>query len=828
MASNTYFSADRYRRHSGQTLNHKVSSISENSDGPLRGRESLVSLQSFYDSPPLPPPKDLASEQHEYGRGQWSVPFLGNSGGRYQPVSPTPSNFSRFRSFRGRVQDTIHEDESIDMSLLGAAVPPAHSEPYSAVPKNEPYEPAFDMTSFSGPMGTQDQAFLKSLQEQEANGRLTGGLGQGESPNTTIKRAQLISSSPSLKRSFTRSLSMRRRPPSNVKPNWNSLGQEEANKRGEIIEVIMEEHADVDLSSMIGPNTVRRDHEIPTTPKTQVFYPRPNWKPFFMRWPYLLFMVLLSILLGIAQELVYQMSRRPGGLFHFTSAQDLNPGLYFVFKFVPTIITVAYGVLWQNTDFEVRRLEAFYQMSKDGGALAAESINVDYITLFNFTRPLLALHRKHYAVFISSVATLLAVSLVPTLGAAALILTPDRATRLSNPNEPKVITVSAILSRVLTGIFFGIAILGCILFYQLTTRRSGLQADVKGIAGLASMAVVSHIMTDFTDMDTAKPKDIHQKLKNRRYELRNSSLFSEDSMSTSTQGNDKYKDTDLPENPHPLMLRKEGCIPFIIGVALFLALIPVFLFTPASVITEKAPWAITALAVCIKLGWGSLETSIRMLEPYYILAKRHAPPKTLTLDYTALPFAVVALRALFNQHWIVFLVGFGTILVEFLTIFATSLTQVEGKDFLDLILEDDGNNVLNEELGSGSETVRSFIVTLAFTVFILLYICVVATVVFVSRRRPFLPRQPNTIASVLAFMHQSKMLYSFVGTTKLTNAQMRETLEELGKTYGLGWFNGRDGQTHCGVDEEELTGNYKHGIDYSQGNMPWLTNWQTF
>ncbi|KAI3322448.1 hypothetical protein HD806DRAFT_536289 [Xylariaceae sp. AK1471] len=832
MASNSYFSNEPYGRHSSQTLNHKVSNLSESSDspGPLRGRESLVSLQSFYESPPppQPPPKDYAAEQ-EYRRGSWSVPSIGSSGGRYQPVSPTPSTFGRFRSFRSRAQhDTIHEDESIDMALLGAAAPPAHSDPYSPVAKDEPLEPAFDMTSFSGPMGIQDQTFLKSLQEQEANGKLTGGLGQGEVPNTTIKGEQLIFESPSLKRSFTRSLSMRRTPTSSSMSGWKSLGQEEANKRGEVIEVIIEEPADVDLSSMIGPNTVGLDQGLAAPPpKKQVFYPQPNWKPFSMRWPYLLFMILLSIILAIAQELVYQMSRRPGGLFHFTNAKDLDPGLYFVFKFAPTIITVTYGVLWQNTDFEVKRLEAFYQMSKEGGALAAESINVDYLTLFNFTRPLLALHRKHYAVAISSVATVLAVSLVPTLGAAALVLTPDRDARLSHPNGTKTITVSAILSRLLTATFFVIAILGCVLFYQLTTRRSGLLTDVKGIAGLASMAVVSHIMMDFRDMDTAKPKDIHHKLKNRRYELRNSSLFSEHFMSSSTRESDKYKDAHLSENPHPLMLRKEGCIPFIIGVILFLALIPVFLFTPASVITDKAPWVITALAVCIKLSWGSLETSIRMIEPYYILAQRHAPAGTLALDYTAMPFAVVALRALFNRHWIVFLVGWGTVLVEGLTIFATSLAQVEGKDFLDLV-EDQNGNVLNKELGSGSETVRSFVVILALTVFILLYLCIVATIVFVRRRHPFLPRQPNTIASVLAFMHQSKMLYNFVGTAKLTNVQMREKLEGMGKTYGLGWFNGRDGQTHCGVDEEELMGNYKHGIDYSQGNKPWLTDWQTF
>ncbi len=46
-----------------------------------------------------------------------------------------------------------------------------------------------------------------------------------------------------------------------------------------------------------------------------------------------------------------------------------------------------------------------------------------------------------------------------------------------------------------------------------------------------------------------------------------------------------------------------GFIPFIAGIVLFSGLIPIFLFTPANVITDKAPWIVTALAVCIKMGW---------------------------------------------------------------------------------------------------------------------------------------------------------------------------------------------------------------------------------
>jgi hypothetical protein len=160
----------------------------------------------------------------------------------------------------------------------------------------------------------------------------------------------------------------------------------------------------------------------------------------------------------------------------------------------------------------------------------------------------------------------------------------------------------------------------------------------------------------------------------------------------------------------------------------------------------------------------------------------------------------------------------------------TSLATVDGQDFIvgykgikDLVK---GHSEQEEEdgLNSGQETVRSFYMTLGLTLFMLLYMFVVATMVFFRRRHPFLPRQPNTIASILAFIHQSKMLYNFVGTAKLNNTQMAKKLDD-GKTYGLGWFTGRDGQTHCGVDQEDLTSSYKHGVDYTTMNNPWNAQW---
>lgn len=824
-------------RHS---LSHKVSEISESpydEHVPTRnrGRDSLVSLQSHDDSSTLRIPSQAGS--------LWSTPLRSPAG--YRPLDRTddsPPKAFRGKSFRAKSQSTLVEDEGYDMSLLKAATPFAASESQPAEGEGT-YESLYDVTSFSGPVGAQDEAFSKLLQKQEASGQLTGGIGAGDVPKTQIKGDMLLATSPTVQRTFSRSFTLRRKATTR-KEAIKGLGQSEANKTGAVIEVIIEDPMDqqsgVDLSNMVGPTSLGVDPNYmrqTTFPKsdnnTEIFYPQPNWKPFSMRWPYLLALILISLLLAVGVQLIYQSSTRTP-LMRFSTPEEIDPFHYFVLRFVPTLVTVTYGVLWQITDVEVQRLEAFYQMSRDGGALAAESINVDYITGFSFSRPIRAFQRKHYAVAVSSVATMLAVSLVPTLGAASIMMTPDRATRLEHPRMVKTIVMSAALSRLLTSTFVIIAVLGGVLFYQLHSRRSGLLADVKGIAGLASMAVVSHIMMDFKDMDVAKPKDIHRKLKNHRYVLRNSSLAPDDSTPKSNKNEEKSKEIDVSENPHPLMLRAEGGVPFIGGILLFLAFVPVVLFTQANELTDKAPWVVTALAVSIKLAWGSLETSIRMMEPYYILSKRHAPAKTLALDYTAMPFAWVALRALLNRHWMVFLVGFGTVLAETLTIFVTSLATVSGRDFIgqdkDYHDEDGSGNVPREgnTFNSGQETVASFTISLTLTCFILLYMFVVATIVFVRRRHPFLPRQPNTISSVLAFMHQSKMLYDFVGTAKLTNAEMVRKLEGIGKTYGLGWFEGRDGQTHCGIDEEELTGSYKHGIDYSRGNKPWDREWQLF
>lgn len=777
------------------------------------------------------------------------VPFASHSGSGYSPVAAgeDASPYQKQgRSHTSRPHEAIPEEDGIDLGPVGSAAS-SESEEAKKPSIRVSSVPAFDLSSVLGPTTKADEAFMRSLQEQEARGKLTGGLGLGIKTDMTVTESALLAASPVTDRPLSHSFSRGSRRLSRTE-TVKRLGQSEANKRGEVIEVVMNDdipsQSKFDLSLVAGHDTaeplqfVMKQTTFPTKKSTaEVFYPQPNWKPFSMRWPYLLLLIILSLALGAGAEALYQSSTQ-NPLLRFKTPSQIPTAEYFAIKFLPMMVAVSYGVLWQITNFEVMRLEAFYQMSKEGGALAAESINVDYLTQFNLFRPFRALHCKHYAVAVSSVASLLANTLVPTLSAASIILSPDRETRLKFPNTEKSILIHHVWCRLLTTLFCVIAFLGCILFYQLQTRRSGLLADVKGIAGLASMATVSHILMDFKDMDVATHQDIHHRLKDHRYVLRNSSLAPDDLNPPSKQERDKYTKNHLSANPQPLMLRSAGALPFVGAVALFTALLPVVLFTPATALTDRAPWLMTAIAVIIKLSWGALETDVRLMEPYYILSRRHAPPKTLTLDYTAMPFGWVAIRGLLNGHWLVFFVGFGTVLAEILTVLVTSLATVEGTVFAALLKDPhshqhDGGADDSAGLGgggkrdhvpminSGQETVPSFWLSLAVALLILVYMGVVAAVVYVKRRQVFLPRQPNTIASVLAYIHQSKMLYGFVGTAKLGRAEMLKKLEGMGKTYGLGWFQGRDGQSHCGVDEEELLSGFRLGYDYSRATKPW-------
>jgi Protein of unknown function (DUF3433) len=577
----------------------------------------------------------------------------------------------------------------------------------------------------------------------------------------------------------------------------------------------------VDLSLLEGTERRRRstvcfDDFTPSAQSTATntqsyFYPEdpnpPNWKPFTMSSPFILVLIVVSLGLAVAQECLCRLSIRLAadhdGILNFNSVTDVPLWSFFCWKYLPTLIFVTYGVLWQIMDFEVKRLEPYYQLSQSSGSTAAESLNLDHLSLWSYLVPFKAFRLRQWAVFCSAVGNLLTTSVIPSLqnpSVRSYENPPTGQYHFSVRIEPR-------WSRALTSFLIITAVLAIILFVQLR-RKSGLLSDPKGIAGIAAMATKSHILHDFQGMDLATHRQIHKKLQHRRYLLNKSSIWQGEYDKSKES---KYEGSRNLESPHPMMLRLSAGIPFISFLSFCLLAVPIINLTGARIIPNTVPWLPILIATLIKIVWTTFEFDVRMTEPFYILSKGNAPPEmSLTLDYQGTVYGWFPIKALLNGHYIVALVGFSSILADLLTVTVSSFS-VNGAGFLH-----SGDNSSFED-----ETFKSFWGSVILSIVILSFLILSAALVYALRRHPFLPRQPSTIAAVLAFIHASKMLYDFIDTERLSNKDMERRLKEKGKRYGLGWFKGRDGQWHCAIDEEPMRSRYVHGVSYTMAQEPW-------
>lgn len=542
-------------------------------------------------------------------------------------------------------------------------------------------------------------------------------------------------------------------------PETRKAAQRLAQSRGEILAVEAEPVVDIsglDDSGFTKRNTIASSVVSPDGDKDKAksyFFPedpeQPAWRPFSMRWPYITLLISIALFLAGIQEYLCQLSiqraKNNDGLIQFTHPQDIPTASYFAWKYMPTIIMVSYGVLWQVTDYETKRLEPYYQLSRREGATAAHSLNLDYLTFMSYLIPMRAVAYKQWAVVFSSTATLIAGGLLAVLQSASIVMSPEKNQRVAD--EIKKVNVNPVWSRFLEVALLIIAILGILLLIQLR-RKSGLLSDPKGIAGIAAMATKSHILNDFKGLDTAPNHVIHEQLRGRRYNLHKSSLWQGEYMPSGNPITERKV-----ENPHPIMLRLHAGIPYILFLFFFLGLLPCLLFVGnASVVTEKVPFLLTAVATVIKLLWGCLDINIRVIEPYYILSKRHAPPSILTLDYTGTVPGYLSVKAALNKHYLVSLVGLGAILAEVLTVCVTSFS-VDGRSFISgHAMESNGPGGAGDERYNSGETFRSFWVSFALSVGILIYLITLASLVYHLRRHPFLPRQPGELFPCSSFL----------------------------------------------------------------------------
>jgi hypothetical protein len=122
------------------------------------------------------------------------------------------------------------------------------------------------------------------------------------------------------------------------------------------------------------------------------------WRPVTLRWPFLSGLILITIaLIAIIQWLLY-VSRRDQGIIFAKDINKLPLRRSFSYMYLPTVISVIYSFLWTWVDLDVKRLEPYFQLSKDGGASAEDSVLLSYPLEFLMTLPFTAFKRRHWSV----------------------------------------------------------------------------------------------------------------------------------------------------------------------------------------------------------------------------------------------------------------------------------------------------------------------------------------------------------------------------------------------------------------------------------------------
>lgn len=97
----------------------------------------------------------------------------------------------------------------------------------------------------------------------------------------------------------------------------------------------------------------------------------PKWLPYALRLPWLLGLILFKVLVVVVVSVLHYESYKHNGL----ATDSGSPGLYFAWRFMPTLVAVSYVTMLMIVLDAVKHTEPFARMVRVGGATVESSIS---------------------------------------------------------------------------------------------------------------------------------------------------------------------------------------------------------------------------------------------------------------------------------------------------------------------------------------------------------------------------------------------------------------------------------------------------------------------
>ncbi|PLN81892.1 hypothetical protein BDW42DRAFT_88653 [Aspergillus taichungensis] len=135
----------------------------------------------------------------------------------------------------------------------------------------------------------------------------------------------------------------------------------------------------------------------------------------------------------ITLDLLRRYSRDHSGIVYFRSTDDLSDVQSFAYNYVPIILALVLVILWSFVDFDVLRLEPYFQMARPDGA-PASVLFINYNFGQTFLTPITSAKRGHWVVLTVSMLTLLTRIFLPALQSTLLELREVNVTASNEMN----------------------------------------------------------------------------------------------------------------------------------------------------------------------------------------------------------------------------------------------------------------------------------------------------------------------------------------------------------------------------------------------------------
>jgi hypothetical protein len=509
----------------------------------------------------------------------------------------------------------------------------------------------------------------------------------------------------------------------------------------------------------------------------------------------------------------------------FTFAAS-NVGAFLFWQFIPMIVAVIPGLVWEAIYYEVCRLQPYRDLASSQGSTLKDSLSQTYMTSFSWFVPYHALRHPndHRALAMICTTYLLSYGIVPAVTAAMIEVRWN-----SDYAESTVRPIVWLTSLGLLASIFAVAS-AIAAFVMVRRQESGLYSNPASLADLGSLIAQSNILQKFQAISSFETQEgidkalgalqlglLHTE-NSQRITLLDPGQAVQESTKTVWQ-------RDLKEaHPWSLWGRTYVGLNIILLVSVIVMFVVLFQHAYAS-ITERNITLMNGNAPAIKVCsailalanaavYSNWHLNVALLRPYHLLAeclpgtsspvqgtqhsKLRGSSRALRMDFTgsalfnltrpgSLTFDVwvMAVCALLTQLGVIIRPG---TFQNLSLIYAYGL-QNSGVGYRSYAASD-----LN--ISAGVPPLR---IILYFHEGIYMFFALMALlVVMMHKRKPFLPRKPYTLSShILYLCHGTELLKDLDGMSMLPKKARDARLKRNGHRYAFGW-----------VEDEAKTGSY--------------------